>query len=98
MKKSFSFSLVKDEASCCCKSSKSKGCCKSQKIKLKKIEDNYIVSEFKIKDHQPDFLIFQYPVIFTNASAIAKETKFFVDYSPPEPRGSLSILFRSILI
>src|SRR5438105_4305670 len=98
MKKSYSFSSIASEKSCCCKSSNKNNCCKSQKVVVKKIKDNYLASAFHFKAPQLNFIVCQYSNFIKDAIVLTNETKLFKDFSPPEPRLSLSILYRSILI
>lgn len=100
MKKSYSFSVIKKEKSCCCQSSNKKNCCKSQKIELKKIGDNYVPSDFQFKTvtSQLDFILYQNDNLIKEIYAPAKETILFTDWQSPVPPIPLSILYRSILI
>jgi len=98
MKKSYSFSILKNAKSCCCKTSHKGNCCTSKKIVLKKIEDNYVSSQFNFSGHQVDFTFFQYPSFIYKPITFVKEINFYKDLKPPDSPISLSILYRSLLI
>lgn len=98
MKKSYSFSIVKNAKSCCCKASNKDNCCKSKKIVLKKITDNYLSSQYNFNNSQSGFSVFLYPIYAYKPAAFIKEIKFFKNLRPPELPVSLNILYRSILI
>lgn len=98
MKKSFSFSVIHAEKSCCCKSSSKKDCCKSKKITLKKIKDDYVSSNFQFKSPIVSFVLYKHATMIVAKSPFIYIVKSTKEYNPPEPPVPLSILYRSILI
>ncbi len=98
MKETYSYSLT-EEKNCCCGDMSGEDCCTSDKIEVKKVEDNYIVSEFHFITKQIGIVAFDYPV-FINTVTNSFTSKVYTNQKliPPKLIGSLSILYRSILI
>lgn len=97
MKKDYSFSL-QGEKSCCCKKSDENNCCNSKHVSFKKIEDNYVGSDFQAPTSQVILIFHEKPTLIIKPLVFSKTVEFYKDSKPPGSPVSLSILYRSILI
>lgn len=99
MKKDYSFSFTGNTSTCCCTNPDNGGCCKSHKLELKKIQDNFTASEFQVIAPSIDFITYEYPsLILLTGDQPLTAVLAYKDHQPPEPPVPFSILFRSFQV
>jgi hypothetical protein len=98
MKAGYSISFSEKKASCCC-SKLNNGCCRSHKVVLKKVEDNYTASEFQATPLPADLIIYDLHTLIVPGDVSEMMALISTrDHQPPEPPVPYPILFRSIQV
>ena len=99
MKSSYTISLSGKDVGCCCGKADGGGCCKSHKLTIKKIEDNYTTSAFNLTVPPLDHITFELPnlsLVWMNPHL--QVIPSYKDHQPPEPPVLLHLLHRALLV